>query len=247
MKKDESVFMFPDTNSSRAQIEFLNRKFKTQKVAIIGLGGTGSYILDLISKTPVKEIHLYDGDSFEVHNAFRAPGAAPAEAFSEEEPIKKVEYYFKVYSKMHKQVFPNAYNITEDNIGVLKGMDFVFISIDKNDSRVMITQALVSLGVTFIDVGLGVKMVEDHLIATMRVTVGSQLKNDHLQTSFGSEEVGNNEYSTNIQIADLNCMNAVLAVIKWKKITGFYQDLKQEHNIDYLLITNKLMNGDLTA
>ena len=35
------------------------------------------------------------------------------------------------------------------------------------------------------------------------------------------------EYATNIQIADLNALNALMAVIKWKKLSGFYQDLKK--------------------
>jgi tRNA A37 threonylcarbamoyladenosine dehydratase len=43
------------------------------------MGGTGSYILDLVAKTAVMEIHLFDGDDFNQHNAFRAPGAASLE------------------------------------------------------------------------------------------------------------------------------------------------------------------------
>ncbi|MGY2747872.1 hypothetical protein ACVWZ8_005054 [Arthrobacter sp. UYCu723] len=41
--------------------------------------GTGSYILDQIAKTWVDRIILVDGDEFENHNAFRAPGAAALE------------------------------------------------------------------------------------------------------------------------------------------------------------------------
>jgi hypothetical protein len=40
------------------------KKLELGKIAIIGLGGTGSYVLDLAAKTPVKEIHLFDGDKF---------------------------------------------------------------------------------------------------------------------------------------------------------------------------------------
>ena len=47
-----------------------------KKVVIVGLGGTGGYLLDLLAKTPIEEIHLYDDDIFGTHNAFRAPGAA---------------------------------------------------------------------------------------------------------------------------------------------------------------------------
>lgn len=39
------------------------------------LGGTGSYALDLVAKTHVVEIHLFDADLLRPHNAFRFPGA----------------------------------------------------------------------------------------------------------------------------------------------------------------------------
>jgi tRNA A37 threonylcarbamoyladenosine dehydratase len=51
-------------------------------------GGTGSYVLDFVAKTPVKEIHLFDGDIFDQHNAFRAPGAPSGEEL--EQRLKKV-------------------------------------------------------------------------------------------------------------------------------------------------------------
>ena len=68
-------FQYPNTNSARAKITDLDEKYKGLKIAIIGLGGTGSYVLDLIAKTPVAEIHIFDKDVFQLHNAFRAPGA----------------------------------------------------------------------------------------------------------------------------------------------------------------------------
>lgn len=54
----------------RANINFINDKFKGMRIGIIGLGGTGSY-LDLVAKTPVDEILLFDDDEFLLHNAFR--------------------------------------------------------------------------------------------------------------------------------------------------------------------------------
>jgi len=74
-KPEESVFNYIDTNSSRAEVEAISDKLKGRKIGIMGLGGTGSYVLDLVAKTPADEIHLFDGDEFAQHNAFRAPGA----------------------------------------------------------------------------------------------------------------------------------------------------------------------------
>lgn len=36
-----------------------------------------------------------------------------------------------------------------------------------------------------------------------------------------------NAYKTNIQIAELNCLSACLAIIQWKKYCGFYQDVRK--------------------
>jgi len=240
----ENVFKYPDTNSSRAKIEYLNRKFENQKVAIIGLGGTGSYILDQIAKTPVKEIHIFDGDIFQLHNAFRSPGAVSGEKLEAENRLMKVNYYFEIYSNMHNGIKPHAKYVTPKNIVELKGFNYVFISVDKNEVRYNLTQSLLAMGVTFIDVGMEVNKVEDNLLGTVRVTVGTKSKNNHLDSRIGSHEFGENEYATNIQIADLNCLNAMLAILKWKKLSGFYQDVKNDHNNLFFINTNKLLNED---
>jgi Domain of unknown function (DUF6791) len=65
---EEAVFNYLDTNSGRARIGHISSKLKGQKVGIIGVGGSGSYVLDFVSKTPVAEIHLFDGG---VRCAFR--------------------------------------------------------------------------------------------------------------------------------------------------------------------------------
>ena len=63
--------MYPDTNSGRAGITGLTECFDSMKIAIVGLSGTGSYVLDKVAKVPFKEIHLFDDDVFMNHNAYR--------------------------------------------------------------------------------------------------------------------------------------------------------------------------------
>lgn len=241
---EKQVFKYPDTNSSRAGIGALNLKFKGQKIAIIGLGGTGSYILDLISKTHVGEIHLYDGDVFQVHNAFRAPGACPPGGFGTNGDIKKVLYYTEIYSSMRNGIVPHAVYVDESNIDEFSIYDFVFISVDSNSVRSILTKALLELKVSFIDVGMGLNRNGDELFGTIRVTTATPENNAHLEHRIGADEVAENEYAANIQIVELNCLNATLAVIRWKKMVGFYQDLKQEFNSLYFLNTGKLLNED---
>lgn len=243
--ENSSVFTYIDTNSSRAKIDVINAKFYGQKIAVIGLGGTGAYALDLIAKTPVLEIHLYDGDTFDQHNAFRSPGAASIADLDRN--LKKADFFTEVYSEMHKGVNAHCYYVNEHNIHELDGMDYVFVCVDKNSVRKFITNYLVSKGVAFIDVGLGVNVVDEKLTGAIRVTSATSGKNDHLPDRIFGEDNDDNDYVSNIQIADLNSINAGFAVLKWKKMTGFYVDLEQEHHSSYSIGVSKIFNEDTTA
>ena len=53
-----------------------------------------------------------------------------------------------------------------------------------------------------------------------------------------------NDYAHNIQIADLNALNAALAVIRWKKLCGFYTDQEHEHSSTYMVGGNHIVNDD---
>src|SRR5437588_2749055 len=75
----ESVFNYLDTASSRAGINAATEKLRVGPIAIVGGGGTGSYVLDLTAKCPVPHIHLFDGDVLLTHNAFRVPTAPSLE------------------------------------------------------------------------------------------------------------------------------------------------------------------------
>lgn len=240
--EDDTSFNYIDTNSSRANIYQLNSKFKGQKIAIIGLGGTGSYILDFVSKTPVDQILLFDADEFLQHNAFRAPGAVSIETLNKR--MKKVHYFAEMYSQMRKGIIPYAENVTEENIELLKGLTYVFICIDSNGVKGKIISALRNFGITFFDVGLGVNIADENLVGTLRVTSATPLKHDHIPNRIGFGSIEDNEYRSNIQIADLNALNALMAVVKWKKMSGFYQDLKQEYNSTYSINTSQLINED---
>lgn len=134
---------YMDTNASRAKITGLSNYFKNLRIGIIGLGGTGSYLLDLVAKTPVAEIHLFDADEINTHNAFRAPGAM-SEADLSKAP-KKVDYYARIYSNMHKGIKPHAVMVTSDNYSELDTLDYVFLSLDAVSAKKQIAGYLIGL------------------------------------------------------------------------------------------------------
>lgn len=244
--EQDSVLNYMDTNSSKSEIDIINQRLSGLKIGIIGLGGTGSYILDFVAKTLVSEIHLFDGDKFLQHNAFRAPSAPSLEDLNHS--IPKVDYYKSIYSKMHKYVIPHDLYVNESNLGLFNELDFVFVCIDRSDAKKIIFEKLELLNIPFIDTGIDVNRVDDSLIGMVRTTTSTIDKNDHIgdnRVSFADEDKG--EYSSNIQIAEINALNAVFAVIKWKKLYGFYNDLVNEHHSIYSINVNHIGNNDTSA
>jgi hypothetical protein len=243
---DESVFNYLDTASSRAEIGAITKRLEVvKKVGLVGLGGTGSYILDLVAKTPVREIHLFDGDKFSQHNAFRSPGAPSVDELKGE--IWKVMYFREIYSKMHRNIIAHNCFIDASNIDLLQGMDFVFLCLDRGEAKKLIVEKLEEFSIPFIDVGMGVQLVDNSLLGVLRITASTNQKRDHIKNKARipfSDGDGNNDYSRNIQIADLNALNAALAVIKWKKLVGIYRDLENEHFSTYTIDGNVLINED---
>lgn len=242
---EESPFNYLDTASSRAQIGLVTQKLALAKVAIVGLGGTGSYILDLVAKTPVKEIHIFDGDTFSQHNAFRAPGAASIEELRQKP--QKVAYFKERYSKLHRKIIAHDAYLGAASVEELRGMSFVFLALDQGDGKKLVIEKLEEFGISFIDVGMGVQFAGEALLGVLRVTTSTPQQRAHVKAKnripLGDGDA-NNEYSKNIQIADLNALNAALAVIKWKKLCGFYTDLENEHFSAFSVDGNALLNED---
>jgi tRNA A37 threonylcarbamoyladenosine dehydratase len=243
--EENSVFSYTDTASSRGGISAVSMKLELGKVGIIGVGGTGSYVLDLLAKTPVREIHLFDGDKFSQHNAFRSPGAPSLEDL--EKHPSKVAFFKELYSRMHRGIIAHDHDVDASNVDELAGLAFAFLCLDRGKPKKLIVEKLEALGIPFIDVGMGVQEVDGSLLGVLRITTSTAKLRDHVRNKSRmafSDGDGNNEYSTNIQIADLNCLNAALAVIKWKKLFGFYIDLEKEHHSTYTITGNILTNED---
>lgn len=240
---DDSPFNYVDTATSRAGIDTVNAKLAGERLAIIGLGGTGEYILDFTSKTQVTQIHVFDADEFLTHNAFRGPGA-PAIEELDARPLK-VDHFTGIYSRMHRGIVAHPYEITEDNVAELAVMSFVFVSIDNAAAKAPIIEYLIGAGIPFIDVGMGVDLVNGHLAGIVRTTLVSPEKTDHASKRISVVEPDRPDaYKSNIQIAELNARNATDAIILWKKYRGVYADLGTERFTALSIPTNSVVNSD---
>lgn len=239
-----SVFKYMDTASSRAGIGVVTEKLAGYRIGIVGLGGTGSYILDLVAKTPVAEIHLYDGDKLLQHNVFRMPGAVSAEELAG--APGKVAHLASSYSKLRTGIVAHECYVTDANENELAGLDFVFLALTGGEAKRGIVSVLERNHVPFIDCGMGIYEVDGFLAGQLRTTASTPKFRDHVhrlgRIPFSDGEA--DAYSQNIQIADLNALNAAIAVVRWKKLCGFYLDLEDDHHNVYVIDGNHMVNED---
>lgn len=237
------VFKYVDTASSRANINALNEKLSRQRIGIVGLGGTGAYVLDLVAKTWVAEIHLFDGDIFLQHNAFRSPGAPMLEQL--EAKLPKVMYHSRVYSNMRNGIEIHNEFLGESNLALLDSLDFVFLCLDQGAEKRLVVEQLVSHQIPFVDAGMGIVLTDIQQLSGIVRTVLSAPENRakaarHISYADGSN--GNNEYATNVQIVELNALNAALAVIQWKKYYGVYSDAGSRCYAGYSITSGEIAN-----
>ncbi|SOZ36087.1 conserved hypothetical protein [Cupriavidus neocaledonicus] len=234
-----SVFHYPNSATARAGLEAYEAKLQLNKVAIVGLGGTGSYILDGLAKTSVVEIHLYDGDVIEPHNAFRVPGSMPVDIVYGKR--KKTEVLKEIFSQFRVGIHSHADNVTAANIDQLNDCQFVFIAVDHGPSRALIAGHLAAMGIPFIDVGIGVDKVAEAMMLHGRARVSLiTSETRHLVNTLPTADDADEAMYGNIQLAELNSLNANLALIRYKQHLQFFTDEERPNSINYKCSWNQI-------
>lgn len=216
----DSVFKVRDTLTSRAEITDLSAKFKNEKVAVLGVGGTGSYVLDFLVKTPIQELRIFDLDFFHVHNAFRSPGRLQIEELNRQ----KAEVYRDRYDNFRHGLSTSIKLIDASSTNDLDGVTFAFVCVDKGSSRAGIFDLLISKKIPFIDVGMGLHRRGEPLTGILRTSFFSAEDAEAARGVSSAElsDAPDQEYRVNIQTSELNALNASLAVIRYKQLKGFY-------------------------
>ena len=189
-------------------------------IAVIGLGGTGAYVLDFMVKTPVREIRSFDLDPFYVHNAFRSPGRTEEAEFGN----PKAAVYQARYENFRHGLSMVPKFIDSQSSSQLDGVTFAFVCVDKGSARAGIFDVLMAKKIPFIDVGMGLNRSRGALNGLLRVTYFSatdaQAVRDKQLVDLSDRP--DDVYRANIQIGELNALNACLAVVRFKQLRGFY-------------------------
>ena len=226
-------FKIPNTFEARAAIGPVQDRIRDQRIAIIGLGGTGAYILDLVAKIPVLKIHLLDSDEVEWHNFMRAPGTPTAEEIElrHNGQMKKVDYYHSKYASLRDGIQPHAVRV--DSLSMFREflsdhpIDYAFVCIDQlteGDSprQDVVYSALSEAAIPFIDSGVSISVEDDEIrgsVTTSAYEAGSMAWKDTIPNA---SVIGIVPGYRNVQLPEVNALAASLAVMEWRRRTEQY-------------------------
>ncbi len=125
-----------------------NEQLALSKVFIVGSGGLGGYVLEMLARIGVGHISLADGDVFDDTNLNR-------QILSSEDVLgqKKVEVAKKRVRRINSDVVLNTYDdyITRENVVErLQGHDVVVDALDNIETRFLLQEACEELGIPLI-------------------------------------------------------------------------------------------------
>lgn len=230
----ENPFKIPNTFEARAGITSMQDQIRSQHIAIIGLGGTGAYVLDLMAKTPVSQIHLLDSDHIDWHNFMRAPGAPTADEIDSyrEKPLSKVDYYHSKYAPLRNGIYPHSVRVDSSSMFAeflsAHHIDYAFVCIDQlNDSdsprQDVVYEVLSKAQVPFIDSGVSITLdncaVSSGVVTTSAYAEGSMAWKDAIPNA---KVQGDFLGYRNVQLPEVNALAASLAVMEWRRRTEQY-------------------------
>ena len=226
----ETRFNYINTSTYRYGLKGVERPIEDEVVAVIGVGGTGSYLVDILAKTNVKELHLFDDDILEQHSAFRLAGAARIEEIGGTRT--KVAWHQQRYAAVRDRgFFASEVKVHGDATNLLRRFTTVFIAVDDLASRRMIQAQCNALGVFHVSVGLAVEIEgqdNNQLGGMVKVETGF-IHPPRSDDESPSDPVQPQAYG-NVQAAELNMLGAALAIVEWKAKVGVYRSERSRYD-----------------
>ena len=228
----QNPFKIPNTFEARAAIGPVQDRVRHQRIAIIGLGGTGSYVLDLVVKTPVIEIHLIDADDADWHNFMRAPGAPTAAEIESRHNglLKKVDYYHSKYASLREGICPHVVRVdspsTFREFFSAHPIDYAFVCIDQvadeSPRQDVVYCGLSEAAVPFIDSGVSITLDDGRVRGAVTTSAYAAGSMDWKHAIPNARIKGDVPGYRNVQLPEVNALAASLAVMEWRRRTAQY-------------------------
>ena len=234
----ERIFEFEIEGEDSRDMRVWRDRARGQKIEVVGLGGVGLWILDLMSKTYVSEISIWDGDEIEGRNLLRSPGWASQEAIGK----NKAEHFGGHYQRVRKGISIHPEYWQQDiHENVFDESSFVFIAVDKADVRTALCETLVQKKIPFIDVGMGIELEEGRVRGSCQVFYSGEVPGRWRNAIPTAEGADGAKAYYDLQLADLGALNAALAVGVWRRHIGQYGEEEKDWLTRYSIEENDLL------
>ncbi len=125
-----------------------NSRLKSFRVAVVGCGGLGGYIIEMLARLGIGHLTLIDGDVFEASNLNRQILSSPEnlglpKALEAEKRVRQINPGIQATAKQTR--------LTSDNApGLLKGHDLICDALDNISSRKVVEDAANRLGIPMV-------------------------------------------------------------------------------------------------
>lgn len=129
------------------------------RVAIVGLGGTGSVVATQLAHLGVRDMLLVDPDRVEETNLNRLIGATPADVGTLKVDVAAA-HIWRINPDADLEVL--AGDVVDDSVSrALVGVDFIFACTDSHASRAVVNQLAYQYLIPCIDMGVGIHVKDD--------------------------------------------------------------------------------------
>ncbi|MCY4261738.1 MAG: ThiF family adenylyltransferase [Candidatus Dadabacteria bacterium] len=220
---------------SRDEVQWLDL-VRGEKIAVVGLGGVGAWIADLLSKADVAEVHGWDADVIEEKNIIRMPGAVNPCWIGK----PKAKWFEETYRQIHRQVFGYPKNVTDQNANeICMNTTFGFVAVDNEDGRKVACNAMAGAKIPFIDVGIALDRRDSEVTASIRLTINWPHRDAWQKAIPKVGKVGQEVYGK-LELPDITAIAAGLALQSWRKMRGQMAQDKASECIVYRAETNTI-------
>lgn len=228
------------------------------KVAIVGAGGTGSFVGILLAHLGVKSMQVFDFDNVESSNLNRLPGSMLSDAGKSTMKIDVLKRYIKA---LNPEITVKCYDYPVDTIDGIRAIvdsDVIFCCTDSMASRAVLNQVAHQFYIPVIDMGVGIDSPDRRIIGGggyVKAVVPEGIClycNGDLQPSLIANEkmpeplreaaiqAGYCKQIENPSVMSLNGMISSLAVTKFLDILFGFGEMSSLEYQNYYLLTGKV-------
>lgn len=145
--------------------EEAQRRLQSVRVGVIGCGGTGAVVVQMLAHLGVQHLVLVDPDVVELTNLNRLVGATRTDA---RHSRLKVHVAQRTVRRVNPEAWVRALPIALDDakaVAALKGLDLLFGCTDNDGSRLILNQLAVQYLIPYLDLGAGLAVAPDGRLA----------------------------------------------------------------------------------